>query len=125
MAGGNAPAPPVECRSRRSPGRGERPSKVSPAREICNSPRTWAVAGQLRPSIVLADIRLQDGESGFDAVTRLRERLPDLPVLLISGETSPERLRDADALGAPLLVKPVDPATLLGAIDRLRSAGAR
>ncbi|MEZ5653267.1 MAG: hybrid sensor histidine kinase/response regulator [Burkholderiaceae bacterium] len=72
--------------------------------------------GDAVPDLVLADIRLPDGDDGFKAVRQVRMRLPRLPVVLVSGETSPERLRDADRIGAPLLVKPVDEASLVGAI---------
>jgi len=35
-----------------------------------------------------------------------------LPALLITGDTAPERLRQAQASGVPLLHKPLQPETL-------------
>lgn len=93
--------------------------------EAADAAEALAVVAQVRPDAVLADIRLQGGESGFEAVGRLREVHPGLPVLLISGETSPERLREAARLGAPLLVKPVDSVRLLRAIERVLQEPAR
>ena len=68
------------------------------------------------PDVAIVDIRLPDGDDGLHATRRLRARAPRLPVVLVSGETSPERLREADRLGAPLLVKPVDEAELVDAV---------
>jgi signal transduction histidine kinase len=70
------------------------------------------------PDIVLADIRLPNGDDGVEAVSRLRSLKPGLPALFVSGETSPDRLREIDQLGSILLVKPVDRAILIRAISR-------
>ena len=53
------------------------------------------------------DLRLRGGDSGIATVRALRARLPTLPAILISGDTSPERLRDARDAGIALLHKPV------------------
>jgi signal transduction histidine kinase/CheY-like chemotaxis protein len=60
------------------------------------------------PDIVLADLRLQDDESGIDCVLQLRQLWRDLPALLISGDIAPARLRQAHDAGLRLLHKPVD-----------------
>lgn len=67
--------------------------------------------------LIIADFRLRQGESGIETVHRLRARLGDVPALLVSGDTAPERLREAQASGMPLLHKPV-PA------DKLKQAMA-
>ncbi|WP_343593661.1 hybrid sensor histidine kinase/response regulator [Paracidovorax wautersii] len=71
-----------------------------------------------RPFVVLmCDYRLADGTDGLEAGLRLCERfLTPQSLLLITGETSPERLLRARASGVPILFKPVVPATLLRAI---------
>jgi signal transduction histidine kinase/CheY-like chemotaxis protein len=74
-----------------------------------------AAARLAPPEIVLADCRLRGIDSGIDCVHALRELLPGLPALLISGDTAPERLRQAHAANLRLLHKPVD-------IDQLRAA---
>ncbi|MGB7301715.1 MAG: hybrid sensor histidine kinase/response regulator [Burkholderiaceae bacterium] len=66
-----------------------------------------ASAREVSPEIVLCDLRLQDGESGIDVIKRLRDLYPSLPVLLVSGETTPAALKAADELGLTFLVKPV------------------
>jgi signal transduction histidine kinase len=65
------------------------------------------------PDIVLADFRLRQGESGLDAIRRLRESRPDLPAIIVTGDTAPERLAEFDAAGIEVLHKPVVPARLV------------
>ena len=65
------------------------------------------------PDLVLADYRLPSGSNGSDAVRLLRERFgAALPALLITGDTAPERLREAKQSGLHVLHKPVRPAQL-------------
>ncbi len=47
---------------------------------------------------VLVDIDL-GGASGLDLVERLRSTQPHLPVIILSGQVTPERAKRADALG--------------------------
>jgi signal transduction histidine kinase/CheY-like chemotaxis protein len=74
-----------------------------------------ARAEQDRPDLVLADCRLGAGDSGVDAVARLRDRWPGLPALLVSGDTDAARLQQANRSGLRLLHKPLT-------VDGLRSA---
>ncbi|MDP9606299.1 UNVERIFIED_ORG: signal transduction histidine kinase/FixJ family two-component response regulator [Variovorax paradoxus] len=74
-------------------------------------------------AMLLCDYRLAGGEDGLEAGLRLRERFHlDVPLLLITGETSPERLQRARASGVPMLFKPVSAATLLQAVADLAAA---
>jgi signal transduction histidine kinase len=57
--------------------------------------------------LIVADFRLRQHENGIDTVRRLRARLGEVPALLLTGDTAPERLREAQASGLPLLHKPV------------------
>jgi signal transduction histidine kinase/CheY-like chemotaxis protein len=76
----------------------------------------------LEVQLIIADFRLRQNESGIDTVRRLRERLGDVPVLLLTGDTAPERLREAQSSGLRLLNKPVSAEKLtqgmLAALDR-------
>lgn len=65
-----------------------------------------AVIDGCRPDLLLADLRLPGEDDGFALVREIRARLPNLPVILISGDTSPERLLEASEVGIPLLHKP-------------------
>jgi signal transduction histidine kinase len=66
--------------------------------------------------VIVSDFRLRAHENGIDTVRRLRERLGDVPALLVSGDTAPERLREAQSSGLPLLHKPVSADKLTEAI---------
>ncbi|MHB1951348.1 MAG: ATP-binding protein, partial [Acidiferrobacteraceae bacterium] len=67
-----------------------------------------AALGKEAPEVILADYRLADGVTGTDVVRRIREHfhLP-IPALLVTGDTSVSRLRDATASGLMILHKPV------------------
>ena len=68
------------------------------------------------PDVVLADFRLRGGDDGVTAVRRLRATNPGLAALLVSGDTAPVRLREADAAGLRLLHKPAGVELLTRAI---------
>jgi signal transduction histidine kinase len=66
-----------------------------------------------RPDVVICDYRLREQRTGLEAIVALRKLLGEsLPALLITGDTAPERLREAQASGIPLLHKPVSPGKL-------------
>jgi signal transduction histidine kinase len=70
-------------------------------------------ASERRPDVVISDYRLRDQQTGAQAIQTLRLQYgADLPALLVTGDTAPERLREAQATGVPLLHKPVLPALL-------------
>ena len=74
------------------------------------------LARQTPPDIVLADFRLRGADDGVAAVRRLRVVTPGLAALLVSGDTAPARLREADAAGLRLLHKPASVELLTRAI---------
>lgn len=69
------------------------------------------------PRLLLCDFRLRERDDGIGAIAELREAFnDDVPALLVTGDTGPERLRQAMASGLPLLHKPVTQAQLRHAI---------
>lgn len=71
------------------------------------------IARQAPLDMVISDYRLRDEVTGSQAIAALRALLGrPLPALLITGDTAPERLRDAHASGISLLHKPVKPNEL-------------
>ena len=61
------------------------------------------------PQLLLLDYRLRDQQTGGDVMAALRDRFGHLPpTLIITGDTAPDRLREAQATGAILVHKPVD-----------------
>jgi PAS domain S-box-containing protein len=86
--------------------------KVSTAASLEEAQETLA-ASALPPELLIVDYRLHDQASGLDAATALQTVLGcRVPVLVITGDTAPDRLREAQASGYPLLHKPVQPAKL-------------
>jgi signal transduction histidine kinase len=72
-----------------------------------------ALARAHPPGLVVSDYRLRELRTGAEAIAALRAEFGSrLPALLITGDTAPERLREARAVGVPLLHKPVSPAQL-------------
>jgi signal transduction histidine kinase/CheY-like chemotaxis protein len=73
-----------------------------------------------RPDLIVCDYRLANGVTGFDVIARLRRSCgATVPAFLISGDTAPERLREARVSGYHLLHKPVQPAALRAMLGRL------
>ena len=65
----------------------------------------------LTPGFILADFRLRDGQTGLQAIERLRETFgSDIPGVVVTGDTTVtvEGLRQAIASGMPVLHKPVN-----------------
>ena len=69
------------------------------------------------PDILLCDYRLRDEHNGAETIDHLRRYFErDIPALLITGDTAPDRLREAMTSGIPLLHKPVQPQALHSAL---------
>ena len=70
-----------------------------------------------RFDLVIVDIFLQ-GMNGFDIITVMRERIPDLPVVAISGMTTLDFLSTSPELSNVIcLQKPFRPNELVRAIE--------
>lgn len=67
------------------------------------------------PHVVLTDYRLPGGSTGRMVVELVRRRW-NVPGIIITGDTAPERLREAMSIGCRLLHKPVQPDELAGAL---------
>ncbi|MCP8464930.1 ATP-binding protein [Pseudomonas sp. ZM23] len=75
-------------------------------------------SGSAPIDLILSDYRLGSGQTGADAIRRIRSYLSrQVPALIITGDTSPERIREAAASGAHLLYKPLDTELLREAIN--------
>ncbi|MDO8990773.1 MAG: ATP-binding protein [Sideroxyarcus sp.] len=84
-----------------------------------------ALARLNAPDVVISDYRLREQRTGVEAIAALRVLLGEsLPALLITGDTAPERLREAQASGIPLLHKPVSPAKLYRKLVDLQQSAA-
>jgi signal transduction histidine kinase/CheY-like chemotaxis protein len=76
------------------------------------------LAGLQAPDVVISDYRLRDQRTGLEAIAALRSVLGQgLPALLITGDTAPDRLREALSSNIPLLHKPVSPDQLYRGLE--------
>ena len=92
--------------------------------ETCDAALARLTEQSKRPDIIISDYHLADGKSGIDAIERLRRVFAaPIPAFLISGDTSPERLRDARAQGYYLLHKPVEPMRIRAVLAQLLRRG--
>jgi signal transduction histidine kinase/ActR/RegA family two-component response regulator len=72
------------------------------------------------PELILCDYRLRDGENGIAVIQRLQSEFNDeIPALLITGDTAPDRLKEARASGFQLLHKPLPADELRRAINAI------
>ena len=69
----------------------------------------------------VVDLRLLDGQDGRDVIRRLRERRPDLPVVVVTGFHPEAPQADLRGLGGPTLrlPKPIDHDDLLDGLAAL------
>ncbi|MFT7774162.1 ATP-binding protein [Roseateles sp.] len=68
--------------------------------------------------LVLSDLHLGDGADGVDVIAAVRRLCgPELPAILITGDTGHEQLQRIASAGAVLLFKPVPPRQLFNALQ--------
>lgn len=74
------------------------------------------------PDLIITDFRLRHEETGKQVLQALRAYLGvSVPAIIMTGDTSPQRLRDAQTTSALLLHKPVSTGQLRDAIVQLIS----
>lgn len=74
----------------------------------------------LGADLMVVDYRLPGECTGADVIARVTAaRDSAIPAMIITSDTAPNRLREAQALGLPLLHKPVKPARLRAALGAL------
>lgn len=86
------------------------------------SDQAIALAKARKPSLVLADVQLEDGSTGIDAAARILEML-SVPVVFVTAY--PERLLTGERIEPAFLVaKPFEPQTLEVAVSQALLCGA-
>ena len=77
------------------------------------------------PELIITDFRLRHEETGKQVLQALRSTLGLMvPAIIMTGDTSPQRLRDAQSTSALLLHKPVSTGQLHDATLLLQQAPA-
>lgn len=84
-----------------------------------------SAAATVAPEVVICDLRLHDGDSGFAVLDALREqhRTP-LVAVIVTGDLAPESMREASARGYPILRKPTPPAKLRAVLEQMLAGRA-
>lgn len=92
------------------------------ATDSAESAREVLFKTNLVPDIIIADYRLRENKTGSEAIEVIREELNhDVPAFLITGDTSPNRVRDVIETGMRILHKPVQPHELYTVIKEVTS----
>lgn len=71
-----------------------------------------AQAKRMPPDVAVVDYRLRDGATGLEAVTRLRELVAALPVVMVSADADETLRAETAGCDIALLRKPIDAARL-------------
>lgn len=79
--------------------------------------RAVASANRALPDVVICDYRLSGEDDGLDTVNQLRKAHPGLPAILVTGDTSADRLREVRDAGLTVLHKPIRVDNLKTAIE--------
>lgn len=80
--------------------------------------RELVAAGEVGPDLLITDQRLPGG-SGLSAIAHMRQHHPQVPALVVTGNTAPAELAVLTASGLPVLHKPFRSEALLDAIHQL------
>lgn len=74
-----------------------------------------------QPDLILADYRLPDYETGVDVIHAIYDYYADsdIPAVIITGDTSPERIKEAGESGFSVMHKPVSGGKLRALLNSL------
>jgi CheY-like chemotaxis protein len=82
------------------------------------------MAGDAPVDLIIADYRLGEGATGLEAIDALSAHIGrSVPALIVTGDTSPSRIKEATASGHRLLHKPITGEELHEAIVAARVDG--
>src|SRR5437762_14039391 len=91
-----------------------------------NGAQGLALAHREKPDIILLDVTMPD-MNGYDVCAKLQEREETayLPVIMVTAlDTEKDKIRALRAGAADYMVKPIDPATMLAAVEsQLKTSG--
>jgi DNA-binding NtrC family response regulator len=58
--------------------------------------------------LLLCDLSLEEGHTGFEVLKQARKRDPLVPCVLLTGYASSEAAQTAEKMGTPVLYKPIE-----------------
>ena len=83
-----------------------------------NGAEALEVAHRISPDLVVMDL-LMPGTDGFEAIARLREELPSLPIVAYSAVISELSIKQVERHQVPLVLKQVDSGPLIDVIREI------
>lgn len=84
--------------------------------QTCSNLEEIVLSPERPVDLIIADYDLGRGQTGIDAVNKVRETASDCPAVVISGSSTDAVRNEIEAAGLLLLLKPVRPAQLRSAI---------
>lgn len=74
----------------------------------------------IEPSVIVSDLRLRESKNGITCIRQIRDEFNrDIPAVLLTGDTSPERLSLAKSSGLEIMHKPITGVQLKAKISSL------
>src|SRR5688572_2753626 len=92
--------------------------------EAADGNKALALLQKSRFDLVITDVLIPK-QSGFVLVARIRVTWPHMPILLISGQLSPEAGKHVSKGFTQFIQKPIDPVELVATVKRLLRKSAR
>lgn len=89
--------------------------------EASGTEEACAMVRDRAPHLVLADFRLRGDDDGIASIRAIRALWPQVSAVLVSGDTAPDRLLEAERAGMRLLHKPLPLDTLRDELARAQS----
>lgn len=84
-----------------------------------------ATMGDEPPDVILADYNLDNGETGLQAISQLREvALRRVPAIMITAQRDPEIIRACASIDVPLMEKPIRSEELRTMLQRILTHGS-
>jgi len=83
-------------------------------------------SSKVSPTLILADFRLRNNQNGIDAINDIRTHCnEEIKAILITGDTSPDRLKLAQSANLSILHKPVSPQLLRETASKIINSESR
>jgi len=90
--------------------------------EARNGAAAVEMAERLKPHIVCMDVMMPEMD-GLEALAEIGAKVPEVAVVMITGNPSPENVQEAITCGAKgFIVKPFNAAKILDTLERVRAA---
>jgi DNA-binding NtrC family response regulator len=84
---------------------------------VLSSKEAMAETAKTSFDLLLCDLSLEEGHTGFEVLEYARQSDPDIPCVLLTGYATSEEARKAEELGIEVLYKPIEIQQFLDTIS--------